>query len=314
MSDADLSADPQALDDPAGYGSSDGAPSAFAGLGLQASLLTTLGELGYEEPTPIQREAIPPLLAGRDLLAQAPTGTGKTAAFALPARPGARRRARRGRRPVGPRPRPDTGAGDAGRRGADALRPEPRRPGPAGLRRPADRPAAARPAPRGRRGRRDAGSRRRPPDARQPEARRRRGRSSSTRRTRCSTWASRRTSRRSSGPRRPNARRPSSRRRSRPRSRGSPSATCVTRFASPSTPSRTPATGSPRVRQVAYVVRRADKLAALCRHARRRGPRVCAGLCPDPGRGRRPCRGAEQSGPRRRRRSTAASSRSSATG
>jgi ATP-dependent RNA helicase DeaD len=59
-------------------------PSAFADLGLATPLLTTLGELGYEEPTPIQREAIPPLLAGRDLLAQAPTGTGKTAAFALP--------------------------------------------------------------------------------------------------------------------------------------------------------------------------------------------------------------------------------------
>jgi ATP-dependent RNA helicase DeaD len=58
--------------------------SAFSGLGLDAALLRTLGELGYEEPTPIQREAIPPLLAGRDLLAQAPTGTGKTAAFALP--------------------------------------------------------------------------------------------------------------------------------------------------------------------------------------------------------------------------------------
>jgi ATP-dependent RNA helicase DeaD len=40
--------------------------------------------LGYEEPTPIQREAIPPLLAGRDLLGQAETGTGKTAAFTLP--------------------------------------------------------------------------------------------------------------------------------------------------------------------------------------------------------------------------------------
>ena len=56
----------------------------FAGLGLDERLLTTIGALGYEEPTPIQREAIPPLLAGRDLLAEAPTGTGKTAAFALP--------------------------------------------------------------------------------------------------------------------------------------------------------------------------------------------------------------------------------------
>jgi ATP-dependent RNA helicase DeaD len=56
----------------------------FVALGLEAALLTTLDTLGYEEPTPIQREAIPPLLAGRDLLGQAATGTGKTAAFTLP--------------------------------------------------------------------------------------------------------------------------------------------------------------------------------------------------------------------------------------
>ncbi len=56
----------------------------FADLGLRAELLAGLAGLGYEEPTPIQREAIPPLLAGRDLLGQAATGTGKTAAFALP--------------------------------------------------------------------------------------------------------------------------------------------------------------------------------------------------------------------------------------
>ena len=56
----------------------------FAALGLEASLLATLDALGYEEPTPIQREAVPPLLAGKDLLGQAATGTGKTAAFALP--------------------------------------------------------------------------------------------------------------------------------------------------------------------------------------------------------------------------------------
>ena len=56
----------------------------FAALGLEATLLTTLDTLGYEEPTPIQRESIPPLLAGRDLLGQAATGTGKTAAFTLP--------------------------------------------------------------------------------------------------------------------------------------------------------------------------------------------------------------------------------------
>ena len=59
-------------------------PAGFASLGLVPELLGALAALGYEEPTPIQREAIPPLLAGRDLLGQAATGTGKTAAFALP--------------------------------------------------------------------------------------------------------------------------------------------------------------------------------------------------------------------------------------
>ena len=56
----------------------------FAALDLDERLLRTLTGLGYEEPTPIQEAAIPPLLEGRDLLAEAPTGTGKTAAFALP--------------------------------------------------------------------------------------------------------------------------------------------------------------------------------------------------------------------------------------
>jgi ATP-dependent RNA helicase DeaD len=56
----------------------------FAALGLEAGLLAALETLGYEEPTPIQREAIPPLLSGRDVLGQAATGTGKTAAFTLP--------------------------------------------------------------------------------------------------------------------------------------------------------------------------------------------------------------------------------------
>ena len=56
----------------------------FADLGLRAELVASLSGLGYEEPTPIQREAMAPLLAGRDLLGQAATGTGKTAAFALP--------------------------------------------------------------------------------------------------------------------------------------------------------------------------------------------------------------------------------------
>ncbi len=56
----------------------------FGTLNLDEQLMATLVELGYEEPTPIQREAIPLLLAGQDVLAEAPTGTGKTAAFALP--------------------------------------------------------------------------------------------------------------------------------------------------------------------------------------------------------------------------------------
>src|SRR6476646_8570729 len=56
----------------------------FAALELDPRLLHTIAALGYEEPTPVQLAAIPPLLEGRDLLAEAPTGTGKTAAFALP--------------------------------------------------------------------------------------------------------------------------------------------------------------------------------------------------------------------------------------
>src|SRR5712671_1234844 len=72
-------------------------PGTFAMLGLQRELADAVAALGYEEPTPVQRETIPLLLQGRDLLGQAATGTGKTAAFALPmlqrigaARPGPR--------------------------------------------------------------------------------------------------------------------------------------------------------------------------------------------------------------------------------
>jgi Superfamily II DNA and RNA helicases len=57
---------------------------AFLALGLDAALVAAVSSLGYEEPTDIQREAIPPLIAGNDVLGQAATGTGKTAAFALP--------------------------------------------------------------------------------------------------------------------------------------------------------------------------------------------------------------------------------------
>ena len=58
--------------------------NAFSALGLDSSLVAALASLGYEEPTPVQREAIPILISGRDLVGQAATGTGKTAAFALP--------------------------------------------------------------------------------------------------------------------------------------------------------------------------------------------------------------------------------------
>jgi len=58
--------------------------SKFTALGLDAKVVAALTALGYEEPTPIQREAIPLLLQGKDLVGLAATGTGKTAAFALP--------------------------------------------------------------------------------------------------------------------------------------------------------------------------------------------------------------------------------------
>ncbi|MFP5320265.1 MAG: DEAD/DEAH box helicase [Acidimicrobiia bacterium] len=62
----------------------DDTTASFADLGLRDELVARLAELDYEEPTPIQREAIPVLVEGSDLLGQAATGTGKTAAFALP--------------------------------------------------------------------------------------------------------------------------------------------------------------------------------------------------------------------------------------
>ena len=58
--------------------------SGFSGFGFSEALLKTLEEKGYKEPSPIQKAAIPELMLGRDLVGQAQTGTGKTAAFALP--------------------------------------------------------------------------------------------------------------------------------------------------------------------------------------------------------------------------------------
>src|ERR687884_967017 len=56
----------------------------FADLGLSEPLLAALRDVGYEAPSPIQEQTIPPLLEGRDVIGQAQTGTGKTAAFGLP--------------------------------------------------------------------------------------------------------------------------------------------------------------------------------------------------------------------------------------
>src|SRR6185369_7434862 len=56
----------------------------FESLGVSEPILKALTEIGYEAPTPIQEKTIPPMLAGRDLIGQAQTGTGKTAAFAIP--------------------------------------------------------------------------------------------------------------------------------------------------------------------------------------------------------------------------------------
>ncbi len=57
----------------------------FEELSLSTEMQRAITEIGYEEASPIQAEAIPALLAGRDVIGQAQTGTGKTAAFSIPA-------------------------------------------------------------------------------------------------------------------------------------------------------------------------------------------------------------------------------------
>ena len=67
----------------------------FAELGLSPEVLKAVARLGFEEASPIQSEAIPVMLAGRDIIGQSQTGSGKTAAFAIPIiEKGARRPAR----------------------------------------------------------------------------------------------------------------------------------------------------------------------------------------------------------------------------
>jgi len=64
--------------------SQDNTPVSFSDMKLAPALLKALEDVGYEQPSPIQAQSIPPLLEGKDILGQAQTGTGKTAAFALP--------------------------------------------------------------------------------------------------------------------------------------------------------------------------------------------------------------------------------------
>ena len=72
----------------------------FDTLGLSAELLRAVAEQGYNKPTPVQRQAIPVILQGRDILAGAQTGTGKTAGFTLPLLQRLGGQSRQGRRPV----------------------------------------------------------------------------------------------------------------------------------------------------------------------------------------------------------------------
>ena len=72
----------------------------FDRLGLRAELLDAIDDQGYDTPTPVQEGAIPPILDGRDLMAAAPTGTGKTAGFTLPLLQRLMVNHRRGRQPV----------------------------------------------------------------------------------------------------------------------------------------------------------------------------------------------------------------------
>ena len=62
----------------------DVSPISFDDMTLSAPLIKALKDVGYETPSPIQAETIPLIMAGKDLVGQAQTGTGKTAAFALP--------------------------------------------------------------------------------------------------------------------------------------------------------------------------------------------------------------------------------------
>src|SRR4051794_3214952 len=74
---------PEPVADTSSDADSESGPT-FADLGLSPALLKSISEVGYEAPSPIQVQTIPVLLSGRDIIAQAQTGSGKTAAFGLP--------------------------------------------------------------------------------------------------------------------------------------------------------------------------------------------------------------------------------------
>ena len=201
-------------------------PAGFNGLGLIDELSAAVAALGYEEPTPVQRETIPLLLAGRDLLGQAATGTGKTAAFALPMLQRLSREADARKQTGGLVLVPTR---ELAMQVAEAIH----KYAQGASASPCCRSTAARRCTqqirdaraRRRRRRRHAGPRARSHPARDAEARRTCACWSSTKPTRCSTWGSPRTSTRSSRRRRRPGRRRCSRRRCRRGSCRSPSGT-----------------------------------------------------------------------------------------
>ena len=154
----------------------------FSDLGLSPDVLRAVVDSGYTTPTPIQEQAIPVVLTGRDVLGSAQTGTGKTASFTLPMIDDPGRRARQGAHAALADPRADARAGDPGRRELRPLRQVPQaEPGAADRRRILRRPAAQA-RPRRRRADRDAGPAarslraRQDPDERRQDPRHRRSR------------------------------------------------------------------------------------------------------------------------------------------